>query len=103
MARFSPDQAGDAVADAGGLGHPSGLVPAGDEHFAPLVAHDLFHCGGGGRGQRAKGVAVKVNDSFGQVEHGFGCGEIGHGGPPVGQVIPTRFSRSEFFAHQQFL
>jgi hypothetical protein len=61
-----PDQPGDAVADAGGLVHPAGLVPAGDQHLAPFLGHRARHARGSGLGQRAQRIAVQIDHPFGQ-------------------------------------
>ncbi len=80
-----PDQPRDPVADTGGLIHPSGLVPAGDQHLAPFVRDRVRHPRGRRTRQGAKRVAIQIGDTLWQIEHPAGFCEIGwHGKAPLG-------------------
>ena len=78
--RSRTNQARDKIADTLGLRHPFGIIPAPDQHFPPFILDHrlgtvccrLWH--------HAKRVPIKVNDTFGNMEQGFGGGEIDHAG-----------------------
>ena len=78
MASLGADELCHAVADFGGFGHPACLVPARDEHFAPFFCHGFGHARRRCLGQGAERVAIQINHPVGNMEHGFGGGEVGH-------------------------
>ena len=94
-AGFRPDQPRDPVAHAGGLFHPPGLVPPGDQHLAPFRRHRLRHARSGGLGQRPQRIAVQIDDPLGQHKSRPRGGEIGgHGSlPTVGRRMPRQCAR----------
>ena len=80
MARFRPDQPRDAVAHLHRFVHPACFVPPPDQHLAPFGLHRMRHARGGSFGQGAQRIAIQIDHAFGQMEHGFGGGEVdGHG------------------------
>ena len=78
MAGLGADQPRDPVAGAGGLIHPAGFVPAGDQHLAPFVLQHPRHSCAGRLWQRAKRVAIQIDHALWQGELRLGCGKIWH-------------------------
>ena len=72
------DEAADPVADACRGVHPTRLVPAPDQHLAPLVAEQAGDAIARRERQGAERVAVEIDDPFRQVEEGPGAREVGH-------------------------
>src|SRR5690606_36732862 len=75
----SPDQPRDPIADAPRLLHPAGLIPAADQHLAPLGLDDLARPLRRRPGQRTQRIAVEIDDALGQVEARARSAEVGHG------------------------
>ena len=81
------DQPRDPVAHAARLDIPARPVPAGDEHFRPLVPHHRRHPVGGMARHRPQRVAVEIGDSLRQAEGVARGGEVGHEALPWPEAI----------------
>ena len=77
MARLGPDQLGHPVAHAGGHVHPSGAVPAADQHFTPLARYHLRHLRSRRYRQRTQRVTVEINHALGQMKLRLSGGKVG--------------------------
>jgi len=75
LPRPGADQARDLVADARGQVDPVVLGPAADEIAAPFALDDVARACDRGARQRAKRVAVEIDQAIGQRELGARRGE----------------------------